>query len=342
MAVAENKFPKISILLPTLNAERVLEKCLKSIFIQDYPKGKIEVIIADGGSTDRTLAIAGKFKTKICHNPLKTGEAGKAIALKMAKGDLTALIDSDNILPINNWLKRMIEPFFDQQIVGSEPWEFNYRKTDFYLNRYCALTGVNDPYCYFVGNYDKKSALSGKWTDLKLDQEDKNNYLKVKIRGKILPTIGANGTLWRTEILKRAVGEKDYLFDTDIPYVLLESRVDFYFAKVKIGIIHNYCRKFSDFVRKQDRRAKDFFYLEKQRQRSRTYQSQKTKQLSFILSTVFILPLLFQSLKGFFKKRDWVWFLHPLLCIITLYVYTKETILAKFKVGQRERKGWSQ
>lgn len=43
------KFPSISILIPTLNAASVLEGCLKSIVKQNYPKEKIEIIIADGG-----------------------------------------------------------------------------------------------------------------------------------------------------------------------------------------------------------------------------------------------------------------------------------------------------
>ncbi len=47
----------ISIIIPTLNSARTLKDCLDSIAIQDYPKDKIEIIIADGGSTDDTMAI---------------------------------------------------------------------------------------------------------------------------------------------------------------------------------------------------------------------------------------------------------------------------------------------
>lgn len=66
-----NKLPTISILIPTLNAASVLEKCLRSITTQDYLKDKIEIIIADGGSTDKTLEIARKYGAKIYKNPLK-------------------------------------------------------------------------------------------------------------------------------------------------------------------------------------------------------------------------------------------------------------------------------
>ncbi len=335
------EFPRISVLLPTLNAARVLDECLLSLVRQKYPRDKIEVIVADGGSTDATLEIAKKFGAKISSNPFKTGESGKALALKHALGDLILLLDSDNVLPSKWWLKKMIEPFADPEIIGSEPWKFVWRKSDTYINRYCALIGANDPYCYFVGNYDKYSQLSGRWTGLKMEEKDLGNYLKVKIGGGILPTIGANGTLWRRGHLTKAVGKSQYLFDTDIPYILSEEK-SFYFAKVKVGIIHLYCQKLSDFIRKQKRRVGDFLYLEKFSQRSQTYQRQRSKQLYFICSVVLVLPLLFQAIKGYIKKPDSAWLFHPIACLATLWIYSIEIILSKLKVTQINRDRWKQ
>lgn len=333
-----SRWLSISVLIPTLNAASVLEKCLHSLRNQDYPRQKIEIIIADGGSTDRTLEIAKKYGAKIYPNPLKTGEAGKAVALRHARGELAALIDSDNILPSKNWLRKMIAPFADPEISGSEPWEFTYRKKDSLVNRYCALIGANDPYCHFVGNYDKKSVLSGKWTGLPIVHEDKGDYLKIKIDKGILPTIGANGTLWRRRVLKRAVGKSQHLFDTDIPYIL----APFFFAKVKVGIIHLYCREIKDFYRKQRRRVKDFFYLEGKKTRGATFQRRKKEQLFFILAALLIFPLIYQTIKGYFKKPDRAWFFHPLACLITLWLYGSETILAQFKRTEMSREKWRQ
>ncbi|MCJ7793093.1 MAG: glycosyltransferase [Candidatus Marinimicrobia bacterium] len=339
--MVSKQLPSISILIPTLNAARVLGGCLKSINQQDYPKEKIEIIIADGGSTDQTLAMAKKSGAKIEQNPLQTGEAGKAVALKKAKNELVALIDSDNFLPDKNWLRKMVAPLADPAILGTEPWEFTYRKKDSLVNRYCALLGANDPYCYFVGNYDKKSVLSGKWTGLKIKQEDKGDYLKVKISRGILPTIGANGTIWRTVVLKETVDKSDYLFDTDIPYLLAKKK-SFQFAKVKIGIVHLYCQTIKDFYRKQKRRVRDFYILEGQKERKETYQRQTLKQLSFVFSVVLILPLFYQTLKGYWKKPDRAWAFHPLACIITLWLYGSETILTKFKKTPINRENWKQ
>ena len=90
--------PSVSVVMPTLNSEKTLGKSLESIAEQDYPV-KIEIIVADGGSSDRTIEIARKHGARIFENKLKTGEAGKAVGARKAKGEILAFIDSDNILP---------------------------------------------------------------------------------------------------------------------------------------------------------------------------------------------------------------------------------------------------
>ncbi|MDO8725183.1 MAG: glycosyltransferase [Candidatus Methanoperedens sp.] len=93
MQEAQKSNSSISIITPTYNSAKTLTSCLDSIKAQNY-KGDIEIIIADGGSTDSTLEIAQKYTNKIYPNPLKTGEAGKAAGVKHAKNEIIALIDS--------------------------------------------------------------------------------------------------------------------------------------------------------------------------------------------------------------------------------------------------------
>ena len=106
MQESQKSNPSISIITPTYNSAKTLASCLDSIKNQDY-KGDIEIIIADGGSTDSTLEIAQKYTDKIYPNPLKIGEAGKAAGVKHARNEIIALIDSDNILPSGDWLSSM-------------------------------------------------------------------------------------------------------------------------------------------------------------------------------------------------------------------------------------------
>ncbi len=332
--------PHISVIIPTLNAQSTLEECLRSLKSQRY-HGKVEVIVADGGSTDDTLDIASRHGCVVVDNPGKTGEAGKAAGLKAASGDVVALIDSDNILPDDDWLERMAEPFRDPRIAGTEPIEFTYRRTDPLLTRYCALMGMNDPVCYFLKNYDRMNTLSGKWTGLDIDTIDRGDYLEARLEPDYIPTIGANGFLVRKSLLD-TLDIGDYLFDIDVVHELV-VRGHNRFAKVKVGIVHLYGRGLSTFARKQLRRVRDFRYYGSLGIRRYPWNRQKkTGLVKFVLYCLTVVPLLLQSARGYARKPDTAWAIHAPACIITLVVYGWGFMEGFFKPREQERSGWKQ
>jgi glycosyltransferase involved in cell wall biosynthesis len=337
--------PIISFIIPTLNAASVLETCLKSIKKQTSSSKNYEIIIADGGSTDKTLTIAKKYNSKIYKNPLKTAEAGKAVGIKKSIGQYIALIDSDNILPNPNWLKTNLDILEnDSKLIGTEPLFFTYRPKAGFIERYSALTGVNDPYAFITGIYDRQNYINFKWTNLKIDQIDKQKYIEIKLKpNTIIPTIGANGTIFRSDFLKKNLNS-DYLFDIDIiSSFLSKSKKPIFFAKVKQGIIHTFCESsIKKFIRKQNRRITDYFYYQNLRQFNWD-QTNKFGTLKFIFYTVLIIPMLIDTFRGFFHKPDPAWFFHPLACLITLYLYSINTL--KNKLGllkQLDRQQWQQ
>lgn len=359
--------PSISIVIPTLNSQRTLELCLKSIAMQDYPHDLLEVIIADGGSTDGTLSMVEDFratsgiKTNIYENPLKTGEAGKAAGVRVARNELVALIDSDNILPNKQWFLKMAKPLEDPEIFGSEPIEYAYRRGDNHITRYCALMGMNDPLCYFLGNYDRKNHISLSWTDLPimgvkvtekaakqvfglinyLNNDDEFQYIKVKLQPEVLPTIGANGTILRAKLLKNCL-MSEYLFDIDIIYELVSNGYQS-FAKVNIGIVHLFGDKMQTFYRKQSRRIRDYIYFKETSIRSYPWQRQSKKRvILFVICCLVLFPLFIQSIRGYMNKPDKVWFLHPIFCWLTLWTYGWGTIASRFYKGTLSRTSWSQ
>lgn len=334
--------PTVSVVIPVYNSAWVLGECLRRLRAQDYPAAKVEIVIADGGSTDDTLAVARKWGVRrIYPNPLRTGEAGKAVGVLKAKNEIIALIDSDNLLPDGGWLRRMVEPFADRQIFASEPWAYDWRPQDSLITRYCSLLGMNDPLCHYLGNYDRLNGITGRWTGLDLQQEDKGGWLKVRLEERKLPTIGANGFLIRRrDLLSTKVAP--YLFDIDSVYDLVRAgRV--HVAKVKTGIIHLYGRSFPDFVRKQRRRVKDYLYYKAHAQRRYPWGVFSKARLAwFCLASLLVLPNLWQALRGFVKKPDCAWFFHPLACLATLLVYATAVVQGALTGRQAalDRTGW--
>lgn len=88
--------PLVSIVIPTLNSEKTLEKCLLSITNQTYQN--YEIIIVDGGSTDKTVEIASKINAKVINANVKSMTKQTNMGAFQSKGDYIYRLDSDVIL----------------------------------------------------------------------------------------------------------------------------------------------------------------------------------------------------------------------------------------------------
>lgn len=346
--------PKIYIVTPVFNAERVLPEFFAGLRQTTYPKDKIELIMADGGSQDQTRQLAKEYGAVLLDNELKTGEAGKSVGIKyvLAKlkeqkldpnDHLICLLDSDNIIIAPDWFERMVEPLMKtENIIGSEPWEYTYRASDRYITRYAAMLGMSDPLTLFLGNYDRRSVLTGKWTDLPIKVKEERNYLEWTVDPKQVPTIGANGAIFRASFFS-GLNLENYVFDIDLLYEYTLSHT-VKFAKVKIGLVHIYCRTLIDFIRKQERRIKDFHYFHSQGLRSYPWSTvNRFGLLWFVISCLTVIPLIWQMIRGFVKKPDLAWLFHPFACWITLWIYGSNAILNKFRPPTlTDRTNWRQ
>ena len=88
----------VSIIVPTLNAQRTLQNTLESIASQSYPAEDVEVLLIDGGSTDDTLQIACQYGCTVLRNDKVQQEFAKHIGLLQARGEYLMFLDSDEVL----------------------------------------------------------------------------------------------------------------------------------------------------------------------------------------------------------------------------------------------------
>lgn len=93
----ENK--KISVIVPILNEEKYIKKCLDSLIDQDYPKEDLEIILVDGMSADRTREIISEYMKKyeyikLVENPRKTVQYAMNIGIENACGYYIVRMDA--------------------------------------------------------------------------------------------------------------------------------------------------------------------------------------------------------------------------------------------------------
>lgn len=95
--------PFVSVVIPTLNVERYIRGCLTSVFSNDYPSGRFEVIVVDNGSTDQTAVIARSYTTQVFEAKGASISALRNRGAKEAKGEILAFLDAD-CLASRNWI----------------------------------------------------------------------------------------------------------------------------------------------------------------------------------------------------------------------------------------------
>ncbi|GAB2497013.1 glycosyltransferase family A protein [Algoriphagus taiwanensis] len=96
--------PSISIIIPFYNSERTLERTIKSVISQDYPKW--ELILVDDGSTDESVRIANSFledkRVSYLYQSNRGVGASRNLGAIKACGDWLIFLDSDDELSPNS------------------------------------------------------------------------------------------------------------------------------------------------------------------------------------------------------------------------------------------------
>jgi len=109
--------PLVTVIVPVYNEEKHIEKTINALLRQHYPKNKLQIIVVNDGSTDKTLEkIQWYDKIQIINLENNGGKRGAICrALQKVKGEITVLIDSDSILcPCA--IKNLVQPFVNPRV----------------------------------------------------------------------------------------------------------------------------------------------------------------------------------------------------------------------------------
>lgn len=104
-----NSQPGVSVIVPVLNGERTIGRCVDALLAQRDLNTSIEIIVVDNGSTDKTRKILRDYEDSIivCGESTRGASAARNTGIRQAKYDLIAFTDADCV-PQPSWLAELI------------------------------------------------------------------------------------------------------------------------------------------------------------------------------------------------------------------------------------------
>ncbi|MBE9177891.1 glycosyltransferase [Oculatella sp. LEGE 06141] len=124
-AVRGTFFPRVSVVVPIYNGEADLPDLVSCLLAQSYPGDRVEYLLVDNGSRDRTstlLQMAVRAGTEqgltlrsFTEAEIQSSYAARNVGIRAAQGEILAFTDAD-CRPISNWLEQLVQPFTDAAV----------------------------------------------------------------------------------------------------------------------------------------------------------------------------------------------------------------------------------
>ena len=313
---------RISIIMPTLNSEKTIRMSLESIRKQNFDQNLVEILIIDGGSTDKTREIAREYDCKILENPKIQPEFAKHLGILNAKSKYAVFLDSDEVLLNRNSFKEKFEYLENPRtksrniIISGLKTPKGYGFVSDYINSF------GDPFSLFVYGINGADYL---WSLIKNKYliVRNENFVEIKLDNKkIIPICDGGGHFFDLQYLKNNFDINNLNISSQIFNLMVfkashfsvlkndfinhygTSTLKVYFKKINFRIINNifYKNETAGFINRESRMP---LYC-------------KIKKIIFIpFSLTFIPAIIYSIEKGIKYKKSYLFILNPFFMIYT-------------------------
>lgn len=108
--------PFITVVMPVRNEARFIAGTLGQLRIQDYPKDRFEILVADGMSDDGTRDIVARIaeedeRVHLLDNPKRRSSSGRNVGFMAGRGDLFVVVDGHCYVPDDTYLRNIAACF---------------------------------------------------------------------------------------------------------------------------------------------------------------------------------------------------------------------------------------
>lgn len=295
--MASAAHPKVSLIMPTLNAGALLDNCLASVAAQVYPREQMEILLADAFSKDQTRDIAKKYGAVVIDDSGKNMEEGKRLALQRATGEYIVFIDADNEFTHPDYLELAVRALArNPQALGVE----SYYPPSPKMSSFCAylthLLHISDPVSWLMSS---TPVLVGR------DGEIERWTLPA---GSFSYPLGANGFVFRRADLE-SVKAGEHFQDTHVALHLMKAGKREWLRLPGRGVHHYYVQTLWGFLQK--RRRATVHFLRVQQEQPTNWMKERPPVppwLAALYCATFIGPI-YHTVVGVLRDRDgrWLW-----------------------------------
>ncbi len=311
----------ISIIMPTYNSEKTIEYSLRSIRQQDIDQTQIEILIIDGGSTDKTLEIVEKYNVTVLYNEHKLPEFAKQQGLLAAKGEYGLFIDSDEAFTNMNSLScriKLLKKYPSVKNLVSTGQICKKNEND--VTRYANFIG--DPFSNFVYRYNGYNRIEDLTKQYQFKDVGKGLLLDFS-NSKFLPLFDALGNMFEIETARKIYSryKEDQSFAANIfSNMVYETRQAI--VMKNDFICHRAGLSKDAYLSKLKWRVKNNLFQTEGvgfAQRSRKETGLQKRKLLFIPYCVLIFPVFIDAVRLTLKNRD--------KCFLNHFWYTEYTFI---------------
>lgn len=323
----------VSIVIPVYNSEKDLAVCLASIRAQTYPKEKIEILLCDGGSKDRTIEIGKKFGCRIVSNPKVLAEYGVTLGIAKATGRYVTILAADNELIGADFIQQVLYPFGqDKRIMITYPMQVSTRN-DFWISKYINM--FTDPISHFVyGNAANTRTFERAYKTIQKNEQ----YVLYDFSSMDYPMIAlAQGTT-----IRKNDGKRNNPGDDILPIVdtIVDGKYLAYVPRAQLA--HHTISSLLQYFRKQ-RWAFDNYLMGSDygiRKRMIYFSPvRKIKKLVWPIYAGLFFPPFFVSIVGYMisGKKEWLYHLPLTMTSFVALVFelVRVTILGRQKINRK-------
>jgi glycosyltransferase involved in cell wall biosynthesis len=305
--MADSPLPKVSFVIPVLNAAGMLGNCLESIARQTYPHDRYEVILADGGSTDGTQEIGRAHGAVVIDDRASRNmEESKRVALGRAAGEFVVFIDADNEITHPDYVELAVTALRDRpQALGVEAYYLPSAKMTSLCVYLTQLLHISDPLCWLMSANPEQVSTAGEVETWKL-RAGTESY-----------PLGANGFVYRRADLDLVKAGQKFQ-DTHVALFLMRSGKREWLRISGRGVHHYYVDTLINFLRK--RRRATVHFLNVRREFGNMWLEQKPPVpgwLACAYCVSFFGPA-WHVARGFLRSKDPRWLWHFPACLASV------------------------